>query len=118
MFKRLVFLLMLIAATVAVSPPAHAATLTVTWICEDFWLGDEPYPFFFQCTATASGGTGPYTYRWYRNSSLIKTETTTGSSTWGKKCSNSYYAYSLQVIVTDSQGAVAGTPRETFYCSS
>lgn len=106
MLKRLVFLLLLAVATVSVSPPAQAAGLTVSMSCS--WLREDPNTgvVYIQCQAVASNGLSPYTFRWYRGTTLLKTETTSGSSNLPRTC-GAGQTLTFQVNVTDARGAQA-----------
>lgn len=114
MLKRLILLFILAVATVSVGTPAHATALTVTLNCGTFDLPIDG--FGIDCTAYASGGMSPYAFRWYRNSTLRKEETsTTGYSSYAIPCRRGT-TQTLLVVVTDSTGAQASATL-TEYCS-
>jgi hypothetical protein len=115
MFKRLAFLLMLVTATMSVSPPAHAAGLTVTLVC-DTSPAEEDWLLFIDCVARASGGISPYTFQWYRGTSALKTETTSGTSYYTGGCRRgSGTTRTFTVSVTDTRGA-QGSASSTVTC--
>lgn len=107
MFKRLFVLLLLAIATLAVSTPTHASTLTITSLrCEQLSHFGGLNLF---CWTNVSGGTGSYTlYAW---------ENTPGGgtypSTWTTTEDSTYtFCYldnsaTVKVTVTDSAGATA-----------
>lgn len=95
--------------TMAVAQPADAATLTVssaTCTVTGYYAPDPANYGTFSCTATASGGTGGYSYRWTVSSWCCPEQnygsgpTITGNCRW--KTIRSFTVY-----VTDSSGATA-----------
>jgi hypothetical protein len=115
MFKRLVFLLMLVVATASVSSPTHAATLVPNQECG--YVDGAPGVFIIECYARASGGFGPYIYRWYVNSTLKKEETltATGYSTFSTPCRVGTGTKTVLLVVTDRTGAQA-SQASTYSC--
>lgn len=95
--------------TMSVAPPAQATTLTVTSATCGITGAYAPDPAnygTFSCTATASGGTGSYSYRWTvvtwccGDQYWASTQTITGNCVWGT-------VRIFTVYVTDSAGATA-----------
>jgi hypothetical protein len=108
MIPRLLAAIALVV-TMAVAQPAEAATLTVssaTCQITGYYAPDPANYGTFSCTATATGGTGGYSYTWtvftwccgdpYYGSG----PTITGNCKWG---SPRYFT----VYVKDSSGATA-----------
>ena len=126
MFKRVFVLLLLVAATVSVSTPAHASTLGVSLTC--YHSSNDPSGTyrFFDCYAYASGGSPNYTFQWYHNMygswSLVKQETTGGySDVYQLQCfppvgSTQATSGIAKVVVTDSAGAQV-TKQTSVYCA-
>ncbi|HEX9994637.1 MAG TPA: hypothetical protein VGB14_17030 [Acidimicrobiales bacterium] len=115
MVRRLVFLLVLVLASVGVAPPALATAPTVAVGCDSY--GADPGLVLYDCVAVASGGVGPYTFRWYRSTILLKTETTDGTSYWSNGCRLGAPPRTITVVVTDATGAEA-TATTTASCSA
>lgn len=115
MFKRLFVLVLLALATVSVSTPAHASTLSVSLTC--YYSSSDPSGTyrFFDCYAFASGGSPNYTFQWYHGWygtwSLVKQETTGGySDVYQLQCYaprgiGAATTGRAMVVVTDSAGA-------------
>lgn len=117
MFKRLLLLCLLAVATVSVSPPAQAAGLTVSMQCGKYQDVEITWLINIECTAQASGGLSPYTFQWYKGTTLVQTNTTSGTSyysDWCRRGSGTTRTY--QVIVTDTRGA-QGSASSTVTCS-
>ncbi|HEY0167379.1 MAG TPA: hypothetical protein VGB75_10090 [Jatrophihabitans sp.] len=100
---------LLFAAAMSVAQPAHASTLTVnsaTCAVTGYYAPDPANYGTFSCTATASGGTGSYSYSWTvfswccGDSYYGSGPTITGNCKWGT-------ARIFTVYVTDSSGAMA-----------
>lgn len=116
MFKRLVLLCLLAVATVSVSPPAQAAGLTVSMQCSAYQNWELTWRLDIDCEAHASGGLSPYTFQWYQGTSLVKTETTSGTSYYFGGCrKGSGTTRTYQVLVTDTRGA-QGSASSTVTC--
>ena len=123
MFKRLFVLLLLVAATVSVSTPAHASALSVSVTCYQSSVDVSGWYRFFDCYANASGGSPNYTFQWYHTynggTSFVYQETTGGYSQVAQlQCNtprNSGTASSgiAKVVVTDSMGAQVTVTRTT-----
>lgn len=108
LFVRL-FAALLFLFTMSVAQPASAATLTVSSAsCSvtGYYAPDPANYGTFSCTATASGGTGSYSYRWTvftwccGDQYWANTQTMTGNCKWGT-------VRTFTVTVTDSSGATA-----------
>lgn len=94
MFKRLIVLCLLMLAIITTSPTAQASTLTAGAYCLPTGHGRT------ECHASASGGTGIYTYTW------AQVPFAGGGSLALFYCTP-YQYNSYTVTVTDSNGATA-----------
>jgi len=115
MFKRLFVLLLLVAATVSVSTPARASTLSIALYCEQ--TSGSPTWGNFSCLVYPSGGTPSYTYQWYEYSGgtgyfLVKQ----GESFYDSWCQTGALTR-VKVVVTDSVGAQVESIR-SFRCTN
>jgi hypothetical protein len=96
--------------TMTVAQPAHATALTVSATCAmtGVYAPDPANYGTFSCTATATGGSGGYSYRWTvftwccGDQYWASTRTITGNCKWNT-------VRSFTVYVTDSAGATAST---------
>ena len=103
MFKRLFVLVLLAMATLSVSTPAHASTLSASLSCEQTSSGQSFGTF--SCLVFVSGGTPGYTFRWYEYAAgtgyfLVSQ----GESFYDSWCQNDL-PMRVKVVVTDSAGA-------------
>lgn len=100
MFNRLFVVLLLVAATVVVSTPARAETLTVRYLaCESDGAS-------FLCDASVSGGTGTYTSFVWGVAGARDSYYTTSEPSFSLRCVLGR-SYSVSFRVTDSAGATA-----------
>lgn len=111
MLQRLFVLLLLVVATVAVSTPARASTLTVS----DVMCGSSGSTF--TCEAYLSGGTGTYTsFRWGVATGPNTMYYYTSEPRFSQRCMNGIH-YAVNFRVTDSAGATASGV-DSFTCRS
>ncbi len=108
LFSRL-FAVLVFAVAMSVAQPASATALTVssaTCAVTGYYAPDPANYGTFSCTATASGGTGSYSYSWTvfsfccGDSYYGSGPTITGNCKWGT-------VRIFTVYVTDSGGATA-----------
>lgn len=113
MVKRLFVSLLIIAAALSISAPAHATTLAAGPMgCANNGGGS------FYCVASPRGGTGTYTsFVWKVKESG---STSTGTSITAIPELQSYCTvgkyYTVSVTVTDSAGATATSSLSRFWC--
>lgn len=120
MFKHLFALLLLVAATVSATPPAHASTLTVNSVQCYNNGGGGLNAGYYVCNASVSGGTGTYTsFAWWirpMHHSTWSYVTTTQYPQLNDWCSAGTN-FALTVTVTDSAEATA-SGLTSFSCRS
>lgn len=127
MFKHLFVLLLLVAATVSVNTPAHAAALTVNYV--DCWIYSySGYNGYYTCYADVSGGTGSYvSYTWNVTSTRGNYSLITSTNTINRTCYTGvpvdgtfpYGEYfTVGVTVKDSAGATASGRSYRLHCGS
>ncbi|MDI1463387.1 hypothetical protein QEZ54_20615 [Catellatospora sp. KI3] len=95
---RLAAVALLATAGIAQASPAQAAALAVDVTCES--LGH----YAVLCERTITGGTGPYTTRWYYNGAYFASQDNKAFTSWSCSTtkSNQYKA-----VVVDALGASA-----------
>ena len=124
MFKRLCVLFFLVAATVVVSPPAHAATLTVNWVYCDVYSYPSYSTGLYRCEASVSGGTGTYvSYTWSVTSSRGNYTVVTTTNTFERSCyagnlGRNRESFFVIATVKDSAGATARESSFTVTCGA
>ncbi|HEY0603715.1 MAG TPA: hypothetical protein VGD58_12430 [Herpetosiphonaceae bacterium] len=124
MFKRLSVLFFLVAATVVVSPPAHAATLTVNAVYCDVYSYPSSTTGLYRCEAFVSGGTGRYvSYTWNvtsnrGNYTVVTTTNTMERSCFAGNLGNHRESLVVMVTVKDSAGATARNSSLTVDCGA
>jgi len=108
LFGRL-FAVLVFAVAMSVAQPAHATALTVSsasCAVTGYYAPDPTHYGTFSCTATASGGTGSYSYSWTVFTWCCGDQfygtgpTITGNCAWGS-------VRIFTVTVTDSGNATA-----------
>lgn len=115
MFTRLFVLVLLALATVSVSTPAHASTLTVNWV-DCAFQGYYNYTEM-TCFASASGGTGSYvSYTWFVDSSQGDYTAVTSTDYLVRTCYSGYESLRVTVTVRDSAGATASRSTIRYTC--
>ena len=112
MFKRLFVLFLLAIATLSVSTPTHASTLTTNAYCS-YSVRENYY-----CWTTPNGGTGTYShYYWsmYTFGSSPHQQNFVTSDPWISDYCGYGSVHTVWVTVTDSAGATASAST-TLYC--
>lgn len=115
MFQRLCMLALLAVAALSVSTPAHASTpVSVYLSC--YQVGAQP-PWYanYDCTGSASGGTGSYTYTWKVYSSY-GWYTFSGGTEFSWTCGRDEQ-FRIDLYVTDSAGSTASVMGDSFACN-
>ncbi|MBV6703047.1 hypothetical protein [Kitasatospora aureofaciens] len=100
---------LLALAALGLAAPAHAdGALGVSMSCEG--VGNSAW----LCDATASGGSGAYSYSW---TPLVNANVTSGGATesaFGRCRSNN--VATVQVTVTDTSTGATASQQDRFYC--
>ncbi|HEY0606006.1 MAG TPA: hypothetical protein VGD58_23985 [Herpetosiphonaceae bacterium] len=103
MFKRLFVLLLLVVATLSISMPARASTLSALLSCEQ--TSGSPTVGNFSCIVFVSGGSPSYTYHWYEYDRLSGYFLVyQGEPYYDAWCATGVLVR-VKVVVTDSAGA-------------